>query len=192
MDPIVASLLGTLIGAFSGILGGFFASKYQIKLEKDKWIREQKEGLNRETREAIGEVAKLIAKGIHSIAWLGWKAKYSHRSFSEKEIDAYEKEMKGLFPDLSGARIGLAALDIKSHNQISGLIERLYEIDAELAKIYSGFVEDPETVKGEISRYFDISLSFDKQLRVEMANVLHSEYSKLFTFQSEDEGLEIL
>ena len=180
MDATLASLIGTTIGALSGIVGGFFASRYQSKIEKEKWVREQKEQTNKNVRIAVNEFAKKIAEGIHVICWLCWRARYAPDVFNSEHIDEYEKEMKMVFPALVSSRINLASLDKEYHEKLTMIIDEFYKLESELGQVYSKYqVESNKSLIIEIGEFWDRAINLDKKLVTDTAKIISSQYSAL-------------
>lgn len=145
MDPTTASLLGAGIGALAGLAGGWLNSWRQANLEYEKWTRSRQDAIEKDTRLALADLTKKIAAGVHAMAWLAWKAKIEPSRLSENDLTTYDTTMGILFPDIVGSRVVLAALSKEIHDQISPLIQQLYDLDvkiAETASLYRSSVSE--------------------------------------------------
>ena len=139
MDATLASLIGTAIGAVSGLAGGYLAGRQQSHLEHEKWRRTREDNLEKDIRSAVAELTRKLAAGIHAIGWLTWKAENYPKKITEDDLENYDKDMKSLFPDIVGSRIAVAALSREMHTKMTPLVNALYNLDAQVAKAAMAF-----------------------------------------------------
>jgi hypothetical protein len=149
------AIIGALVGAFTGILVALLTNWQQSRLEYQKWLRTREDELQRwmqaredevvkDLRLAIAELTKILAIGAHTMGWLTWNAKYDSANLTEEDMVDYNKRMQVLLPEIVGARILVAALDKDIHAQMGPIIERLYELDEELASRSALFKSSPQ------------------------------------------------
>jgi len=144
MDATMASLIGTAIGALSGLAGGYLAGRRQSQLEYEKWRREREDNLEKDIRSAVAELTKKLAAGIQAIGWLTWKAENYPTKITEDDLANYDNDMKTLFPDIVGSRIAVAALNRETHTKMTPLVNELYSLDAQVAKATMTFKDSQE------------------------------------------------
>lgn len=94
--------------------------------------------LGRERRTAIADFAKQISIGYQAMAWLTWKPKHTPESFSEKDVDTYNDDIKAVFPQIVAASV--------IANSIGGgvterLARQLYKFDSDLAVLCGKYSE---------------------------------------------------
>lgn len=171
MDAVTAGLIGTGIGALTGIAGGWLNGWRQSKIEHEKWIRSKQDTIEKDTRLALADLIKKLAAGIHAIAWLTWKAENEPDNLSENDLSAYDSTLQSLFPDIVGSRVVLAALSRETHEQVSPLVNQLYVFDVRIGKAAALYRNSmPEGIKALAACHHDC-LQFDKVLLDEVTKI---------------------
>src|SRR5262245_38210832 len=118
MDATTASLIGASIGALTGLAGGWLSGVRQSKIEHQKWVRANRDTIEKDARLALADLTKKLAAGVHAMCWLSWKAKFEPDKLSERDLSAYDTSMQSLFPDIVGSRVILAALSKETHDLV--------------------------------------------------------------------------
>lgn len=171
MDPTTASLIGAGIGALAGLAGGWLNSWRHSKLEYEKWTRSRRDAIEKDTRLALADLAKKIAAGIHAMAWLAWKAKIEPSRLSQDDLTTYDTTMNTLFPDIVGSRVALAALSKEIHDQISPLIQQLYDLDVKIAKTSSLYRDSVSEGTQALANFLSETSKFDEVFLKEVTRI---------------------
>lgn len=163
-----SSSSGTILGAVAAIVGGLISTWLQ-------WRHERKVGSKREIQLALADLTRGLARGIHAIAWCTWKAEYEPAQLGAKDFAAYDREIKGLFPAIVGAKVLLAACDQKAHGELEPIVKRLYKLDRKLASAGLSFRAGDDEDIAQIKSYYKELKDLDKDLfkiSVEVAKTL--------------------
>ncbi|HWM90997.1 MAG TPA: hypothetical protein VN493_09540 [Thermoanaerobaculia bacterium] len=168
-----SSLTGTMLGAAIALAGVLFTGWLQANLEKRKWKRSKADELEKETRLATAELTRGIAAGIHAVAWCSWKARYEPDDLKEKDFALYDREIKGIFPEIVGSRVVLAALDRTLHEQMTPFVKELYQLDKELAKASALFRKSREEGIRAVDVCYSHANLFDKKLLSEVSKIVN-------------------
>lgn len=159
-----AGLIGAAIGALSGIGGGYLTSKLQARTEREKWLRSRRDEQEKNLLLAVAELAKKLAVGTHTIAWFTWKAKSVPDELGRHDVATYNKDMKGLFPEIVGSRAVVVALDKIADKKVSHLITRLYALDVIVASAALQIEEDKTAALHNLAWCYDEALKLDEEL----------------------------
>jgi hypothetical protein len=84
--------------------------------------------------------------------------------FASKHFDKYDAEIHLLLSDIVGARVVLAALSPRVHEQLSHLIDRLYGLDVGMGEAKSLFAQDKARALVALAEIHKASRSLDDQL----------------------------
>ena len=169
------SIIGTLVGAIAAFGGVLFAGGRQASLERDKWERSKRDEWDRETRLAVAELTRNLAAGVHAIAWCTWTAKYEPDEMRNEHFGKYDKEIKGLFPAIVGARVVLAILNRELHEKMTPLIKKLYTLDKELAQASVLFRKVRSEGIEKLAICYGNSNEFDKEILQTVSNIISLE-----------------
>ncbi len=165
MDPTIASLVGTAIGALVGLAGGFLTSRQQSKLEYLKWVRTKEDEYEKEVRLAVAELTKKLAAGTQAISWFTSKAQIEPANLSEHDLLAYDKTIQTLYLDIVSARIVVAALNKEIHAQMTPLAGKLYSLDIRIANAEALFrSSQKQEAINELAICADIASQFEDEL----------------------------
>ena len=129
MEPALASLLGAAIGATAGITGGALTAWRQGQLEQAKWVRARKDAVASDLRTTLQQLAVKLAAAVHSMCWLTWLAKASPGRVTQERIDAYDREMHELLPQITGLEAVVAAIDQSAYTRLAAVVARVVEAD---------------------------------------------------------------
>jgi hypothetical protein len=174
MDSATAGLVGALIGAGIGFLGGQLTNLFQIRLEKQKWLRSQQDTTSKAIREQIAQVSYQMLAAQHSMEWLTWRANHSPNSLDEKMIRDYEQEIHQSFPALLGALTMIAALDVTIYRQLAEIAESLYAVDAQIAEALLCFGKEPVETSTRVGECLAQATALYQTLPMQIADVLKS------------------
>ena len=131
---MLTNAAGTFIGAALALTGVLWTNSRQKRIEDIRWERSRKDELLKQVRLAAADLAKRVAAGAQAMTWLLWIAKYEPGNLTEKEISAYDREMKSLYSELVGAEVVLAALDKGLFAKMKPLVNDLYKLDQSIAE----------------------------------------------------------
>jgi len=168
-----SSLMGTVLGATIALVGVLITGWRQAKLEENKWRRSRKDERQKETRLAAAELTRGLAAGIHAVAWCSWKARYEPDDLKEKDFAAYDREIKGLFPTIVGARIVLAALNENMHQQMTPFVKELYSLDRELAEASVLFRRSRDEGLKAVEACYQHAHVYDKMLLEQVSRIVN-------------------
>ena len=162
MDAAVAGLIGAAIGAVAGLMGAFFTSIVQSRIEEKKWRRSKQDTLSKELRLQIAEVSRKMLVAQHSMEWITWYAREGPKHLDKKMISEYNKEIHDAFPELLGALAITAALNLDIYNQLSIIADEIYGIEGRIAKALFLFDEAPEECIEKLAKYNSEATAFYK------------------------------
>ena len=145
MDPVIAGLLGTVIGGLFGITGGILTGRRQAQLEKEKWLQTRKDDIDTETRLAVAELARKMSAAIWAMTWFTAKAVNTPKELTQTDISDYDKEMKGLLPGILGDLMVVSGLNEGIADKMSPLMGKIYSVDAQIAGGSINFDTSPES-----------------------------------------------
>jgi hypothetical protein len=134
MDPVVASLAGTLIGAVAGIAGGWLSGSRQAALEREKWLRERSEEFSKELRSSVKELTTTLADAMHAMGWLCWRAKHDSGRLGQADIDEYDDAMHRLLPRIFGLHAVIAGMDEDVHRRLGSLVTGAVRLDVRVGQ----------------------------------------------------------
>lgn len=133
MDATTAAILGTLIGAIAAIvsagLTSIVASRTERRRQADAKRTADIEALRKAAASAFIEIFVIQ----HSMEWVTWYAKYSPDSVTEVMRGQYESEIHSAYPRLLGALAMVAALDLRTHEALRTIIDRVYNTEERVA-----------------------------------------------------------
>ena len=158
-----AEQLEAFKGGLARQLEDFKSERAQL-LEVLKSQLAAKDEAARNLRQAVAEMTKRIAAGIHSMCWLCWVAKYSPEECDEVRLESYDREMHLILSDLVGTRVVVAALDDSIHTSLSPLAGKLYELDVTIGKAKALYANSREKGIKALAELHDETLRFDKEL----------------------------
>jgi gas vesicle protein len=146
MDPVIAGLMGTIIGGVFGILGGILTGRRQAKLEREKWFQTRKDDVDKETRLAVAELTRNMAAATQVMLWFTAKATTTPDKVTQKDVSDYDKEIQERLPDILGSLCVVSALDPKISARMSPLMGDIYSVDAQIAQACKGLDEYPDEI----------------------------------------------
>ena len=133
MDPVIASLIGTVIGGFFGIFGGILTGRRQAQLEREKWLQARKDDIEKETRLAVAELTRKMATAIQAMLWFTSKAVNTPSELSREDISEYDKAIQELLPDILASWMTVSALDKGVSKTLRPLVDSIYTVDGRIA-----------------------------------------------------------
>jgi hypothetical protein len=172
MDATTASLLGTAIGALTGLAGGFLAGRQQSKLEHQKWLQTQDDEYKKEVRLAVAELTKKLATGAHTISWYTSKAKIGPSIVTENDLLAFDNAMYALYPDIVSSRIVVAALNKEIHTKMTSLVKKLYSLDGQAIKAVVTFRNSQQDGIKELANCYDEAIRFENELIEQVTEII--------------------
>jgi len=145
MDPVIASLIGTVVGGLFGIAGGILTGRRQARLEQEKWLQARKDDIEKETRLAVAELARKMAVAVQAMLWFTSKAGNTPQKLSQEDISEYDKAIQDLLPDILSSLMVVSALDTEVSDKMSPLLYRIYEVDGQIAQASTQFETSPQS-----------------------------------------------
>jgi hypothetical protein len=171
---VIGGLLAVAAYLFNRSLANFKGTQ---SLELARFTQEQNRSLEefktrlttegeslRSIRLAVAELAKRLAAANHCICWVCWTAQHAPENFNAAGLDKYEGEIHLLLSEIVGARVVLSALSKSVHDQISPLINKLYQLDAEMGNAKRICLKTPEEGIHKLAILYNTSREFDDQL----------------------------
>ena len=128
MEKELLTLAATLIGAASGILGGYLASLRQATIEREKWFHTREDEVRKDIRGAVADLMKKLAVGIHAMMWVTWKALQHDCSITVDEVTQYEKEYHQLIGDIVSAQMVLASVNSETYERITPIVSETIKV----------------------------------------------------------------
>jgi hypothetical protein len=154
MDPVVASLIGTVIGGFFGIVGGILTGRRQAQLEREKWLQARKDDVEKETRLAVAELTRKMATAVQTMLWFTSKAVNTPNEVSREDISEYDKAIQGLLPDILASWMTVSALDKGVSKTLRPLVDRIYIVDGRIALASREFEAARESSVAALAKLF--------------------------------------
>ena len=127
INPAWIGVIGALAGSIIGLLGGILTTRIATKQE-----------LERVKKIAAADLIKKTAEGFQSLTWILWIARHTPNEFKMSDIESHDKKMNDLYPQIAGAQIVLIAYSKELHTATKPIVEYLYAIDHNVAKIALG------------------------------------------------------
>jgi hypothetical protein len=144
------------------ILAATLAAAGNIYVENVKAQHAREEESRQSYRTAVANFAGLLSTAVQQSAYLLWNAQNNWDSFSSKDFEEYEKEMRPLRSRLVAAQFLVAAHGSVPFNKVLNLGDRFFAMDAKL---------------GIVEREF--RLSFQPPFRTDI-NPIASELKQLY------------
>lgn len=167
--PVLPGIIGTLIGASLALFGVRWSSGRQWRLEKDKWEKSQRNEALKEVKQAVANLARVIAAEVQAIVWLTWTAKYQPATLSKKDIDEYYAEIKVLFKEDVVTQTYLSMLDAELYTKMKPVVKQVVGMDHEMSFPIDKFTrsedrdEAMEAVR-ELGSFYDRAADFYQQM----------------------------
>jgi hypothetical protein len=152
MDPVIASLMGTVIGGLFGIAGGILTGRRQARLEQERWLQARKDDIEKETRLAVAELTRKMAVATQAMLWFTSKAGNIPKKFSQEDISEYDEAIQGLLPDILSSLMVVSALDTEVSEKMTPLLYRIYEVDGQIAQASTQFETSPRSSVESLAR----------------------------------------
>lgn len=131
---MLTNAAGTFFGAALALTGVLWTNRRNRRMEDLRWERSRSDELVKQVRLAAADLAKRVAAGAQATSWLLWIAKYEPENLTEKDISAFDREMKSLYSELVGAEVALAVLDKSLFDKMKPLVNSLYKLDQSIAE----------------------------------------------------------
>lgn len=176
MDPTIVALTVALVGAISGLVGGYLAGRRQSQLEYNKWIRTREDDLAKEARLAVADLTRKLATATHGIVWLAWKAVNRPNDVTQQDISAYDDEMHKLIPDIVGALAVVSALNKDLYYKMNPLVSQFYELDGQLAFYIPSFRDSSKLQVDEIRKIYERAYILNRELTQKVTEVFVEIY----------------
>jgi hypothetical protein len=145
MDPVIASLMGTVIGGLFGIAGGILTGQRQARLEQERWLQARKDDIEKETRLAVAELTRKMAVATQAMLWFTSKAGNIPKKFSQEDITEYDKAIQELLPGILSSLMVVSALDTDVSDKMTPLLYRIYTVDGQIAQASAQFETSPQS-----------------------------------------------
>jgi hypothetical protein len=159
VDPVLAGLIGTVIGGLFGIAGGVLTGRRQAILERERWLQTRDDDIAKETRLALAELTRKMGAAIQTMMWLAGKAASNPARLTQQDISDYDKEIAGLLPDILGSLMVVSALDNELSDKMAPLVGEIYGADGELASAAQSFEDSREASTAAIAALYNPRVS---------------------------------
>ena len=161
------AILTTMLALITAVIVAFWNSLLSRKTE-----------LNKELRLAVAEFSKNLAIGNHAMSWLTWKAKNTPDLLTTDDIQRYEEVINSMFTSLVAARIIVAALNKKIHENMSTLVQRMYAMDENIARAGALFRRSPEDGREKLASYFSEVSALEQELLDTVTELIGTERAR--------------
>jgi hypothetical protein len=138
------TLIAALLAAVTSVTNVFLGSWRSMELERMKWQQSQDDTHQRERRLAWGEFARELGAASQRSMWVLWIAAHDPERMTVKELDDYDIATREIQPRLVSSQVILAAHDPSTNGRVRPLLNRYYQIDAEIAKCRIEFRKSPD------------------------------------------------
>jgi hypothetical protein len=153
MDAAVVGLVGAIAGAVA-VVGASVIAAWQHRLgEVQRWHQGRADEIWRTERQSLIELTTLIATGCQAMAWVAWSASVKPLESVQAEADLYNDRMRELLPRIFSAQAAASGLNDQTYVAIQAIIERLIELDTELATVCTKLESAPEATLPKISSF---------------------------------------
>jgi hypothetical protein len=129
MNATLAVLLGSLLGALAAVSGSVITNIVAIGNERRRQASQEETAYVQTLRErscvAFGEFAKVV----QAVEWVLWYAENDPNAINAERIDAYDKEVSGIYKDLVAAMAMTASLNIDVYEKLSSNLSDLYDLE---------------------------------------------------------------
>jgi len=154
-------LLAAFIGASAGLLAGFFAGRRASRLEYEK-----------ESRQAVTQVARGIGAATHTLAWLTWRAKYQPEHLTVEHVDSFDNDMHSLYPELTGSLALVAALNRPAYLRLQKIVDEVYSLDDKVAQATSLVRDGAEKAAASLAMLYEPASALERQLMDRLSGVM--------------------
>ncbi len=134
MNEAFISIMVSVVGLLSGVIGATIAARYQLKLEQEKWRAMRQDSLEKETRLAVAELCKKMVEVVQEIGWLSWSANYQPNRITLEHAKEYDLKIKQLLPQVMSSLVVVSSLDSSIHNTMDMLVKKVYTLDNNMSK----------------------------------------------------------
>ena len=169
MDTAIVGLLAASIGAAAGLAGAFVTARQQRVLELQRTEVQLVAERQRETRLAVGEFAGDMARAVQAISWFTWEAAHRVDHIGPDWVARYDTEMKQHLPVLMASLSRAAALSSVAFVRFKPLVEKLFDLDAEVAEAAVAVQSDVEAARARIAAFDDETTALFRRFQHELA-----------------------
>ena len=134
MDPVIAGLLGVVVGGVSGILGSLVAGLMKLHSERDNWRREQESARKQDRRVAQAEFTRQACYAMQRMGWLAWKGHQVPHQVKEEDFSEYDKAMYELLPQVFAALTAVGIEDEQTHARMQKLVLAISDLDMKIGR----------------------------------------------------------
>lgn len=142
----MAGLLGTGIGVTASLVGSVIVTWQQRRTEVVRASIARSDEHLRLQRDALLELTKLLATGVHNIEWLTWSAGVRLAEAFAAEVREYDSRTRLLLPQLISAEVAASSLADAHFAVVDPLVQKLIELDAEVSDAAASAGEPAEVL----------------------------------------------
>lgn len=150
-----------IIGALAGLLAGYLAGRQASRLEYEK-----------ETRHAAAQVARGIGAAIHTISWLTWRAKSQPQHLRVKHVDAFDRDMHLLYPELTGSLALVAALNKNVYDRLRKVVDKVYALDVRVAESTTSVRDGAEGAAALVAAHHGEAQALERSLKEDLKDLM--------------------
>jgi hypothetical protein len=132
MSEAETALIAAGIAAVTTFVGAVITAVVAIRNERQRSQATKQEAFVQELRSRTADVFGQLLAMQHSMEWLTWHAQRDPASVSRLH-EQYEEEVHRTYPQLLGAMAVTAALDLTLYSELRMLVNRVYELEGEVA-----------------------------------------------------------
>ena len=159
MDTMEVAVVA--IGALAGLLTGYLGARQASKLEYEK-----------ETRLSVAQVARGIGAAVHAILWLTWRARRQPQHLTVEQVEAFDKEMHLLYPELTGSLAQVAALNFNVYDKLREIVDKVYALDVRVAESTTSVRDGVEGAAALVAAHHDEANALERSLNEDLKGLM--------------------
>ena len=165
-------LLGALIGGGAAVIGAAVTGTVAYRVERSR----QEGAAQLASVAALREQMGLAFAGLftlqHALNWVTWFAKHDADAVNKKMVRAFDDEIHAAHPQILGAFAVVAALNLTIYEELNPLVQRLYDLEHNVAAALHRLGTDREATIAMLQRYLDAVLDVEEDLPRELARTM--------------------
>ena len=172
MDAALAGLLGTSVGAATGLIGGVLTASHQRKAEMQRWKQARADELWKDERGALQALTALLAKGAHEVTFVSWSASNKPVDLVRADARNYDIRIRELLPEIFSAQASASGLSDDAFDEIEPLIRQLLDLDGFAGQAIVGMDSNPDAALRELAACLEPARELERQIVDRVRSVL--------------------
>jgi hypothetical protein len=138
MNQSEAVVLAASIAGLAALVTALLAGVVALRNESQQRSAAQKNADRQALRAQTAEVFRQMFVLQHEMEWLTWHAANRPKSLDSHMLESYESSVHESYPKMLGAMAVLASMDVGLYNQLTPLMERLFEAEGRIGRLING------------------------------------------------------